>query len=180
MEKEGEALLLRRYYGAIWALLRLYSGAMKALLSRYWGFIKARISSILVSEGSYECRGGGKKKEIWGVWSYVLYMCPHAAYMCPHAAIYVSSCCYICVLMLLCMCPHAPMYVSSCCCVCFFFFWLLTGVGRWGRILEDAELMAHVSSRGAQLCFLYAREGILSAYRQYAPYITEDTYCCPQ
>jgi hypothetical protein len=63
-------------------------------------------------------------------------ICPHAAlyvssccyicvlmllYMCPHAAlsaIYVSSCCLICVLMLLYMCPHAAIYVSSCCYIC--------------------------------------------------------------
>jgi hypothetical protein len=29
--------------------------------------------------------------------------------------IFVSSCCYICVLILLCMCPHTAMYVSSYC-----------------------------------------------------------------
>jgi hypothetical protein len=34
--------------------------------------------------------------------------------MCPHATIYVSSCYYICVLILLYMCPHATIYVSSC------------------------------------------------------------------
>ncbi len=39
-------------------------------------------------------------------------------YVCPHAAVYVSSCCCVCVLMLLCICPHAAVYVSSCCCVC--------------------------------------------------------------
>jgi hypothetical protein len=34
-------------------------------------------------------------------------------YMCPHTATYVSSCCYMCVLMLLYMCSHTAMYVSS-------------------------------------------------------------------
>ncbi len=40
--------------------------------------------------------------------------------MCPHTAIYVSSYCYICVLILvLCMCPHTSiMYVSSYCYIC--------------------------------------------------------------
>ena len=81
-----------------------------------------------------------------------LYVCPHAAvcvlilmqscpiaqqvpirlYMCPHAAVCVSSCCNMCVLMLLyvcpldaiyvssrcCMCPHTATYVSSCCYIC--------------------------------------------------------------
>ncbi len=45
--------------------------------------------------------------------------------MCPHPAIYVSSYCYVCVLILLCMCPHTAMYVSACpessrySCVCY-------------------------------------------------------------
>ncbi len=34
-------------------------------------------------------------------------------YMCPHTTIYVSSCYYTCVLILLYMCPHATIYVSS-------------------------------------------------------------------
>jgi hypothetical protein len=38
--------------------------------------------------------------------------------MCPHTAMYVSSYCYVCVLILLCMCPHTSMYVSSYCYVC--------------------------------------------------------------
>ena len=56
---------------------------------------------------------------------------PRTLYMCPHAAVYVSSYCYIrvlillygcrnvssycyiCVLILLYMCPHTAMYVSS-------------------------------------------------------------------
>jgi hypothetical protein len=34
--------------------------------------------------------------------------------ICEHnLLLYVSSYCYICVLMLLCMCPHTAMYVSS-------------------------------------------------------------------
>ncbi len=32
---------------------------------------------------------------------------------CPHTAVYVSSYCCICVLMLLCMCPHTAIYVPS-------------------------------------------------------------------
>jgi hypothetical protein len=32
----------------------------------------------------------------------------------PHTAIYASSYCYICVLILLCVCPHTIIYVSSC------------------------------------------------------------------
>ena len=32
-------------------------------------------------------------------------------YMCPHSTVYVSSYCYICVLILLYMCPHTSMYV---------------------------------------------------------------------
>ena len=38
--------------------------------------------------------------------------------MCPHATTYVSSYCYIYVLILLCMCPHTAIYVSSYCCIC--------------------------------------------------------------
>jgi hypothetical protein len=46
-------------------------------------------------------------------------MCPHTtANVCPHAAIYVSSNCYIRVLILLCMCPHTAIYVSSYCYIC--------------------------------------------------------------
>jgi hypothetical protein len=36
-----------------------------------------------------------------------------ACCMCPHTTIYVSSYCYICVLILLYMCPHTAIYVSS-------------------------------------------------------------------
>jgi hypothetical protein len=43
-----------------------------------------------------------------------LYMCPHTLYMCPHTTIYVSSYCYICVLIQVYMCPHTAMYLSSC------------------------------------------------------------------
>jgi hypothetical protein len=35
-----------------------------------------------------------------------------------HTATYVSSCCYMCVLMLLHVCPHAATCVSSCCYMC--------------------------------------------------------------
>jgi hypothetical protein len=38
--------------------------------------------------------------------------------MCPHTAIYVSSYCYVCVLILLYMCPHTAIYVSSYCYRC--------------------------------------------------------------
>jgi hypothetical protein len=53
--------------------------------------------------------------------------------MCPHTAVYVSSCCYMCVLIRLYMCPHTvssasqaraymcphtAVYVSSCCYIC--------------------------------------------------------------
>ena len=31
-------------------------------------------------------------------------------YMCPHSTVYVSSYCYICVLILLYMCPHTSIY----------------------------------------------------------------------
>ena len=37
-------------------------------------------------------------------------------YMCPRTAIYVSSYCYICVLLY--VCPHTPIYVSSCSYIC--------------------------------------------------------------
>ncbi len=37
--------------------------------------------------------------------------------MCPHTAIYVSSYCHICVLILLYTCPHTVIYVSSYCCI---------------------------------------------------------------
>ena len=40
-------------------------------------------------------------------------MCPHATFMCPHTAIYMSSCYYIGVLMLLYMCPHTTIYESD-------------------------------------------------------------------
>ncbi len=39
-------------------------------------------------------------------------------HVCPHTAIYVSSHCCICVLLLLYMCPHTAIYVSSYCCMC--------------------------------------------------------------
>ncbi len=39
-------------------------------------------------------------------------------HMCPHTAMYVSSYCYVCVLILLHVCPHTAMYVSSYCYVC--------------------------------------------------------------
>ncbi len=35
--------------------------------------------------------------------------------MCPHTAVYVSSYCYVCVLMLLYMCLHTAIYVSLYC-----------------------------------------------------------------
>jgi flagellar biosynthesis/type III secretory pathway ATPase len=38
--------------------------------------------------------------------------------MCPYAAMYVSSCSYICVLILLYICPHTGIYASSCCYIC--------------------------------------------------------------
>ncbi len=46
---------------------------------------------------------------------------PHAIcllYVCPHTAMYVSSYCHVCVLIMLYMCPHTAMCVSSYCCVC--------------------------------------------------------------
>ena len=49
--------------------------------------------------GADYCRGGGD----FGV---------------EQTAIYMSSCCYVCVLMLLYMCPHAAIYVSSFCYIC--------------------------------------------------------------
>jgi hypothetical protein len=39
-------------------------------------------------------------------------------FMCPHTPTYVSSYCYICVLILLYICPHTAMYVSSYCYMC--------------------------------------------------------------
>ena len=46
-----------------------------------------------------------------------LHMCPMGILVGkdwkPHTPIYVSSCTYICVLILLYVCPHAPIYVSS-------------------------------------------------------------------
>ncbi len=39
-------------------------------------------------------------------------------YVCPHTAMYVSSYCYICVLILLYMCPHTAVYMSSYCYIC--------------------------------------------------------------
>ena len=39
--------------------------------------------------------------------------------MWPHTAVYVASCCCMCVLMLLHLCPNTAVYVSSYCCICF-------------------------------------------------------------
>jgi hypothetical protein len=38
--------------------------------------------------------------------------------MCPHTAIYVSSYCFICVVILLYMCPHTAIHMSSYCYKC--------------------------------------------------------------
>ncbi len=44
-----------------------------------------------------------------------LYMCPHTAISLPSYRIHVFSYCYICVLILLYMFPHTAIYVSSYC-----------------------------------------------------------------
>jgi hypothetical protein len=75
-------------------------------------------------------------------------MCPHTCcssvaallQLCPRTAVYVSSCCYMCVLILLyiCvlilqyMCPHTGVSLSSCCCI----FVLINIVDSAGRIPE--------------------------------------------
>ena len=38
--------------------------------------------------------------------------------VCSHIAMYVSSCCCICVRILLYVCPHTAVYVSSYCSMC--------------------------------------------------------------
>ncbi len=39
-------------------------------------------------------------------------------YMCPHNSMYVSSCYYICALILLYVCPHTTVFVPSYYCIC--------------------------------------------------------------
>ena len=62
---------------------------------------------------------GGEEEEDRSGWYIcglmLLYMWPHTAVTCPHTAIYVSSCCYVCALILLYVCPHTAVYVASCC-----------------------------------------------------------------
>jgi hypothetical protein len=98
-------------------------------------------ASIYVSSCYYTCVLKQVNEERQSAPFALLYMCHHMCvlyvctsapfallYMCPAsqratertvcATIYVSSCYYICVLMLLYMCPHATMYVSSCYYIC--------------------------------------------------------------
>jgi hypothetical protein len=66
--------------------------------------------------------------------------------MCPHTAIYVSSCCYICVLILLYMCPHCYICVLI---LLFVLILLYTGAGAQQQCAQG------VAAQGIYVC-MYA------------------------
>jgi hypothetical protein len=59
-------------------------------------------------------------------------------YMCPHTAIY----CYICVLILLFMCPHTTIYVSS---YCYVFVLILLYVSSYCYMCPHSTMCPHTT-----------------------------------
>jgi hypothetical protein len=58
--------------------------------------------------------------------------------MCPHTAIYVSSYCHICVLILLYTCPHTAIYVSSYCYIRVLILQPASASSSWARSLSSS------------------------------------------
>ena len=68
-------------------------------------------------------------------------------YMWPHVAIHVASCCYTCGLMLLYMWPHAAIHLASCCYTCRLMLLYMSPLGS-STICVSPRTVVYVSSTG--------------------------------
>ncbi len=87
-------------------LLQRISRSRGSTCSRYSVYLLYWYKSTSTDAAAGNTQGAARCDGSWAPFCWCLLRC-------PHTAIYVSSYCYICVLILLYMCPHTSVYVSS-------------------------------------------------------------------